>query len=137
MKKLADILPMTLFFITYYFSGFLEATKILVMSTMFFYTHQLINQPWRPYKKHIGPLSIIILGCLTLSTQNEKFIVWKPTIMYLISASAIIGSQLIYKASILQKMFAMETDQDDLIVYVTDQNGVYITHKENSLNGTH
>jgi len=106
MGKIKEILPLTLFFITYYCYGFFQATSILVISTFLFLIIGYYQTP-KPLKTYTSELILISLGCLTLFTRNELFLVWKPTVMYLFTASSLLISQKVYKTSLIEKALGM------------------------------
>ena len=104
MNKPSELLPLGLFFITYLFYGFIPATQVLVFTTAMIFLSSYIKSP-KPLKSYASHLLVIGLGGLSLFTQNPMFLVWKPTVMYLITALAILGSQFIYKQSLIEKLF--------------------------------
>ena len=102
MKKSLDSLPIILFFATYYFWGFFIATQAFVTSTAIILAYAYYHNP-QPIKAYSSQLLIIILGGLTLATKNEAFLVWKPTVMYLLTALSLLFSQFYFKRSLLEK----------------------------------
>ena len=60
-----------------------------------------------PIKQYSSQLILIALGCLTLLTRNELFLVWKPTVMYLATACALLISQFVYKQSLIEKALSV------------------------------
>jgi intracellular septation protein len=106
MNKSLDILPISLFFITYYFYGFFHATTILMLSTAVLLITSYIKNP-QPLRKYASQLLIVVFGSLTLITKDPVFLVWKPTIMYSITACSLLFSQRIFRKSLVEKGFNM------------------------------
>lgn len=104
MNKPSELLPLGLFFITYLLYGFITATQVLVFTTAMLFLSSYVKSP-KPLKSYASQLLVIGLGGLSLLTHNPMFLVWKPTVMYLITALAIVGSQFIYKQSLIEKLF--------------------------------
>ena len=102
MKNSLDALPLLLFFVAYYFSGFFVATQVFVTTTAIFLGYSYLKSP-QPIKAYTSQLLVIGLGGLTLITRNEMFLVWKPTVMYLLTAVSLIVSQLYFQRSLLEK----------------------------------
>jgi intracellular septation protein len=52
----------------------------------------------------ISFLVITIFGCLTIYFHNEKFIMWKPTIIYWLQAAAFLIALVIFKKNLIQEV---------------------------------
>ena len=105
MSKPNEIIPIALFFGTYAFLGLIPATQVLVSSTAFFMIMSYLKSP-KPLKSYTSGLLVIGLGGLSLITHNPVFLVWKPTVMYTITAVAILAGQIIYQKSLSEKLFS-------------------------------
>jgi intracellular septation protein len=93
MKLLLDFLPILLFFGAYKLYGIYPATAVLMVAT----TAQMaivyaIDKKLSAMHKATLAL-ILVFGTLTLVLQDERFIKWKPTVLYTAMAIAL-GSQL-------------------------------------------
>ncbi len=102
MNKSFDTLPLLLFFGSYYFYGFFLATQVFVASTALTLVISYIKKPM-PLKSYSSSLLVIGLGGLTIITKNELFLVWKPTVMYIITSLSLLISQLYFQKSLLEK----------------------------------
>ena len=108
MKNALDSLPILLFFVAYYFYGFFTATQVFVAMTAILLGYAYFKSP-QPIKTYSSQLLVIGLGGLTLITRNELFLVWKPTVMYLLTALSLLTSQLYFQKSLLEKgMISLE-----------------------------
>ncbi|MDE2387924.1 MAG: septation protein A, partial [Betaproteobacteria bacterium] len=47
---------------------------------------------------------IVIFGGATLISQDETFIKWKPTVLYWLIATVLVGSPIIFKKNLIQAM---------------------------------
>ena len=89
MKALLDFLPIVLFFGAYKLYGIYPATAVLMVAT----TAQMaivyaIDKKLSAMHKATLAL-ILIFGTLTLVLQDERFIKWKPTVLYTAMAVAL------------------------------------------------
>ncbi|WP_025770751.1 septation protein A [Thioalkalivibrio sp. HK1] len=108
MKPLLDFIPIVLFFVVYKMhddakEGFLVATGVLIVATAI-----QMSVVWLR-ERRVGKMHLVMLACvavfggLTLITQDEGFIKWKPTIVSWIFAIAFLGSQFIGKSNIVKR----------------------------------
>lgn len=104
MKFLFDFFPIVLFFIGYKLFGIYEATAIaMVASLAQVLLFRLIYQRYE--RMHVyGLVIIFILGSATLFFHNPWFIKWKPTGIYWLSALLFLGSSMMTKKPIIQRM---------------------------------
>ncbi|MDR0274543.1 MAG: septation protein A [Burkholderiaceae bacterium] len=82
MKVLLDFLPILLFFAAYQLWGVYVATAVLMAATV----TQMLAVYWLDKKlntMHKATLALILIfGALTLALHDERFIKWKPTVLY-------------------------------------------------------
>ena len=83
MKFLFDLFPVLLFFATFKIYGIYAATVAAIVATF-----TQIGWMWLRYRKVDSMLwtslaIIVLLGGATLIFQNEAFIKWKPTVLWL------------------------------------------------------
>ncbi len=104
MRLLFDFFPILLFFICYKLFGIYNATAVaMVASVVQVVFHRLKYQRYE--KLHLISLGLIlVLGSATLFFHNPWFIKWKPTGIYWLSALIFLGSGVIGKKPIIQKM---------------------------------
>lgn len=104
MKFLFDLFPILLFFAVYIFYGIYAATAAAIVAAT-------LQVAWQWFRHHhvdlmlrITFVVIVVLGGATLLLHNRAFVMWKPTIAYWAFAVAFIGSQLIGKKSLMERM---------------------------------
>ena len=89
MKILLDFLPILLFFVAYKMHGIYAGTAVLMgatvvqMAILYAIDKKLTTM-------HKATLTLILVfGTLTLLLQDERFIKWKPTVLYAVMALAL------------------------------------------------
>ena len=95
MKLLFDSFPLILFFGAFKLYDIYVATAVAILASC-------LQVSWFWYKNrrvevmHMITLSVIVVfGGLTLFLQNDVFIRWKPTIIYWLFATIVLGSHFI------------------------------------------
>ncbi len=82
MKFLLDFFPLVFFFIAYKLQGIYVGTAVLMAATAL----QMLVVYWMDKKlsaMHKATLALVLVfGALTLALQDERFIKWKPTVLY-------------------------------------------------------
>lgn len=116
MQQVAELIPLVLFFGTYFlkgqviqagpveivFDGFMSATLVFMIATAVVAVAVWVKQ--RTIEKRLLFLTLIVLvmGSLTLAFHNNQFIMWKPTIFNWGISLALLGSRLIFKNSLMK-----------------------------------
>ena len=113
MKFLIEFFPVILFFIAFKVKGIYFATGVAIAASV-------VQIGWFLYKKKkIEPMMwfslviICVFGGATLFFHNETFIKIKPTILYWLFATAIIGGQLIFKKIAMQGIMGKQLELPD------------------------
>ena len=108
MKIILDLFPILLFFAAYKFATIYEATAVLMGAT--------VIQSLLMYKMD-GKLAtmqkaslalILVFGSLTLFFQDDRFIKFKPTLLYGCLALALWVSQYVFKRNLLLSMLGSQ-----------------------------
>lgn len=82
MKVLLDLLPLLLFFVAYKLWGIYAGTAVLMAATVAqMAVIYVIDKKLTLMHKATLAL-ILIFGALTLLLQDERFIKWKPSVLY-------------------------------------------------------
>ncbi len=123
MKFLFDFFPLIAFLIAFYYpenreQGIYYATAtIIVASFIQICVYWLLYRKWE--KMHVVTFVVVLIfGGLTLWLQDERFIKWKPTIVFWIFAGALMISQFVGEKNIIQRMLTMADEKIDLPEYV-------------------
>jgi len=104
MPILFDFFPIVFFFIAYKFFGVYVATAVAMASSL----AQVIIQGLRTRRLEKTPiitlLILMILGGATLFFHDERFIKWKPTVIYWVFAIIFTSSHYIGKKLLIQRL---------------------------------
>jgi intracellular septation protein len=104
MKLFFDFLPILLFFVAYKTSGIYVATAVAIAASLI-----LVAYTWLRTRK-VEPMQLVSLGLIvvfggaTLWLQNPLFIMWKPSILYVLFAATFLGSQFIGDKTLVERM---------------------------------
>jgi len=113
MKILIDFFPILLFFVSYKVYDIYIGTAVLMLATLFqmglIYT---IDRKLQMMHK-ITLLLVLIFGTLTLALHDERFIKWKPTVLYAAMALALAIAVWVYKKNFLKLMLGSQLDLPD------------------------
>ena len=115
MKALLDFVPILLFFGAYKFYDIYVATAVLMAATVvqtgILYA---IDRKLSAMQK-ITLALILVFGSLTLWLQDERFIKWKPTVLYLAIAFALTVAVWAFKKSFLKLMLGAQLELPDRV----------------------
>ena len=108
MKFLIDFFPILLFFLAYKMGDIYSATAILMGATVL----QMLLV-WRMDGKlqtmHKVTLALVLgFGALTLSLHDERFIKWKPTLLYAGLAIGLALAHGVFKKNALQSLLGQQ-----------------------------
>ena len=108
MKFLIDFFPILLFFIAYKMGGIYTATGILMAATVL----QMVIV-WRMDGKlqtmHKVTLALVLcFGALTLGLHDERFIKWKPTLLYSGLAVGLAVAHGVFRKNALQSLLGQQ-----------------------------
>lgn len=108
MRLLLDFIPILLFFAAYKWHGIYVGTAVLMATTAV----QMAIVWWLDKKlstMHKATLVLILLfGTLTLVLQDERFIKWKPTVLYAAMALALAIALWVYHKNFLKIMLGSQ-----------------------------
>ncbi|MBV7300160.1 septation protein A [Enterovibrio paralichthyis] len=97
MKQLLDFIPLIIFFALYKMYDIYTATGALIVATII-----QVAVTWFLYKKVekmqiVTAILVAVFGGMTLFFQDDNFIKWKVTIVYVLFAAGLVVSQLMGK----------------------------------------
>jgi len=105
MKQFAEFLPIAIFAGVYFYTRDIFVSTAVLMGAMFIQvgvefatTRKVARQTWFIFG------SVVVLGGMTLAFRDETFIQWKPTLVNWAFCVALLGSHLLLKINLLQKM---------------------------------
>ncbi|MEY4977333.1 MAG: putative intracellular septation protein [Pseudomonadota bacterium] len=101
MKLLIDFFPLLLFFAAYKLDGIFTATAVMMVATVL-QTWLIYRMDGRLQTLHKVTLVLVLgFGALTLGLHDERFIKWKPTVLYLGIALALLVAQFGFRRNAL------------------------------------
>lgn len=115
MKILIDFFPILLFFGAYKYFDIYVATGVLMAATALqMGLIYLIDRRLQAMHK-ITLLLILVFGALTLGLHDERFIKWKPTVLYAAMAIALAVAQWGSKKNVLKLLLGSQLELPDSV----------------------
>ena len=113
MKQILDFIPLIVFFVLYKMYDIYVATAALIVVTLL-----QVFLTWVLYKKIekmqlVTAIMVAIFGGMTLFFQDDNFIKWKVTIVYLVFAVGLFVSDKLNKP-LIKGMLGKEVSMHDL-----------------------
>lgn len=108
MKFLIDFLPILLFFIAYKMGDIYSATGILMAATV---VQMLLIWRMEGRLQTLHKITLVLVlgfGALTLGLHDERFIKWKPTLLYTGLAAALAIAHWGFGKNALQSMLGQQ-----------------------------
>jgi intracellular septation protein len=108
MKFLYDLFPLLLFFAAYKYYGIYTATGVAIVASVvqtagFWFKHRRFEA------MHLVTLGVIVVfGGLTIFLHDDTFIKWKPTLVYWVLAALVLGSHIIGKRTVIDRMLSTQ-----------------------------
>ncbi len=115
MKILIDFFPILLFFVAYKMADIYVATGILMAATVLQTALMYAIDRKVTTMQKITLAMILAFGALTLYLQDERFIKWKPTVLYLAIALALTVTVVVFKKSFLKLMLSAQLELPDRV----------------------
>ena len=113
MKFLFDIFPVLLFFLAFKIWGIYPATAVAIGATFV-----QVGWSWARHRKvdnmlWVSLAIILVFGGATLWLQDETFIKWKPTVLYWLFGSILLGSDLLFRKNLIRAMMEKQLTLPD------------------------
>ncbi len=115
MKALLDFVPILLFFGAYKFYDIYVATAVLMAATVVQTAIVYAIDRKVTMMQKITLALILVFGALTLWLQDERFIKWKPTVLYFAIAIALGVAVWTFKKSFLKLMLGAQLELPDRV----------------------
>ena len=113
MKILLDFFPILLFFGAYKFYGIYVGTAVLMAATVVqMATIYAIDRKLQTMHKVTLAL-VLVFGALTLTLQDDRFIKWKPTVLYGAMAAALAVALWLLRKNVLKAMLGAQIGLPD------------------------
>jgi intracellular septation protein len=100
MQLLADYFPLILFFVAFKWQGIWVATAVAIAASIaqiawFYWKGRVSAVHW------ISLAVIVVFGGATLVLQDETFIKWKPTVLYVVFGLVLAAGKLVWQRDLL------------------------------------
>jgi intracellular septation protein len=112
MQALYDLLPVLAFFVTYKLANIFVATGVLLVVTLAQVAVQWLRTRTVSRMMLISAGLVLVFGGATLLVHDELFIMWKPTVLYVLFAVALFASQLFTDKPLVQRALEAQLSTD-------------------------
>ncbi len=112
MQALYDLLPVLAFFVAYKVQGIYVATAVLVAATVIQVSVQWIRTRTVSRMALISAALVLVFGGATLLIHDSLFIMWKPTVLYVLFACALAASQAFTDKPVVQRLLEGQLTAD-------------------------
>lgn len=128
MQALLDLLPVIAFFAAYKGAGWFVpdaeriyvATAVLLVVTLLQVVLQWLRTRTVSKMLLTSAALVLVLGGLTLWIHDDRFIVWKPTLVYGLFGSAMLGSSLFGGKPLVQRLLEHQIRAEPRIWFLTN-----------------
>ena len=100
MQFLMEFLPLLIFFVVYKMQDIFWATGALMLATIVQMLITYLQTKEVPKKQWVFLIMILVFGGLTIGLRDEHFIMWKPSIVYVLFAVILLGSQMMKRPAL-------------------------------------
>ena len=109
MKKfLFDLFPLILFFIAYRYADIYTATAVAITASILQIVWLKITRKVIETTHWINLTVIVVFGGATLWLHSDVFIKWKPTVLYWLFATVLIGARYLMGRNLLKQMLGKQ-----------------------------
>ncbi len=108
MKFLIDFFPILLFFVAFKVWGVFVATGVAIVATIAQIAYLRMKTGKIEPMQWISLGVIVIFGGATLISHNDTFIKWKPTVLYWVMATVLLGAYWIMGKNLIQKLMSAQ-----------------------------
>jgi intracellular septation protein len=104
MLSVLEFAPVVVFGVTYYIHGIYAATAALMISMAVLLIVDFAWQKRIPTMHGVSALLVFAFGAATLILHNQRFIEWKPTVLFWLISVAFLGSFWIGKRTLTEQL---------------------------------
>ena len=108
MRILIDFFPIALFVLAYKQAGIYAATAAIMAATVVQTALIYVMDKRLATLQKVTLGLVLVFGALTLLLQDERFIKWKPTVLYLSMALVLAAALWVWRKNLLQMMLGSQ-----------------------------
>jgi intracellular septation protein len=108
MRFLIDFFPILLFVVAYKLEGIYTATAVLMAATVVQSAWLYALERKLQTLQKVTLVLVLVFGALTLYLQDERFIKWKPTVLYAGMALALALALWVWKKNVLHLLLGSQ-----------------------------
>jgi intracellular septation protein len=108
MRFLIDFFPIVLFVVAYKLEGIYTATAVLMAATVVQSVWLYAMERKLQTMQKVTLVLVLVFGALTLYLQDERFIKWKPTVLYAGMALALALALWVWKKNVLHLLLGSQ-----------------------------
>jgi intracellular septation protein len=114
MKFLFDLFPVILFVAAYVLTdNIYVATAVIIPATLAQVAYARIKFGKVDRMLWVSLILIVVMGGLTLTLQDKRFIMWKPTVLYWLFAIVLLAAPAMGKANLIRSILGKEVSAPD------------------------
>ena len=114
VKFLSDFFPLILFFVAYRFAGIYMATAVAIAATVALIAWSLARRHKVSTMQWVSLGIIVVFGGATLLLHDERFIKWKPTVLYWLFGAVLAGA-IALRRNLVRTMLSEQVQLPDAI----------------------
>ena len=108
MKFLLDFGPIVLFFIVYKYYGLYAAIYAMIASTFVQIMYSRVTTGKFVTSQVLTFALLVVFGGISIVLRDPAFVMWKVSVLYIIFAAVLIGSNFIGSKTLLERMMGKE-----------------------------
>lgn len=104
MNSLAELAPLAAFFAVWAFTDLYDATAVLMVGMVLLLAWDWFRMRTLPRMHLLSAVLVWVFGAATLLLHDVRFIQWKATVFYWLVALVFLGSLVIGRVTVLERL---------------------------------
>ena len=115
MKTLFDLFPVLLFFGAYKLFDMYVATGVMMAATVLQSAYTYVRERSLPLMQKVTLIMVLAFGAVTLGLHDERFIKWKPTVLYTCLAVGLAIAVFALRKNFLRSLLGSQLELPDAL----------------------
>jgi intracellular septation protein len=115
MKTLFDLFPVLLFFGAYKLFDIYVATGVMMVATVLQSAYTYVRERGLPLMQKVTLIMVLAFGAVTLGLHDERFIKWKPTVLYTCLAVGLAIAVFALRKNFLRSLLGSQLELPDAL----------------------